>query len=383
MADHLDNDCGSVLCHCSDGWDRTAQMCSITQLLLDPYYRTISGFAVLIEKEWCSFGHRFHSRLGHFDSDHSSQERSPIFLQFLDCVYQLLLQFPDAFEFNETLLVFLADEQFACRTGTFLFNDEATRLKHNLQETTPSVWSLVLGPTLLPSFKNPSFNAKAFSTRLYPSTHPRQIKLWEHYHSRWTVDYQTLQSNRSPGQNDWRLKRRSRRLHSATSHTPTRPQQPSSTALSTSMSSCSLHSDCKPCQHHHHTTPKKKRQRPSITRATSVPKVVVRRLPSQHLRIKCEDDTSVSVSTQSDVVRRALAEGDLAAIEENDDDDEEEEINQLECEEANQSNDIEAEEDTQVLNPLNIDNEEIDMKNIESKISAADGDTESNAEPIF
>lgn len=38
----------SVVVHCSDGWDRTAQVCSIASLLLDPYYRTISGYQVII-----------------------------------------------------------------------------------------------------------------------------------------------------------------------------------------------------------------------------------------------------------------------------------------------------------------------------------------------
>lgn len=36
----------SVLVHCSDGWDRTAQVCSLGSLLMDPYYRTIKGFMV-------------------------------------------------------------------------------------------------------------------------------------------------------------------------------------------------------------------------------------------------------------------------------------------------------------------------------------------------
>lgn len=36
----------SVLVHCSDGWDRTAQACSVASILLDPYYRTIRGLMV-------------------------------------------------------------------------------------------------------------------------------------------------------------------------------------------------------------------------------------------------------------------------------------------------------------------------------------------------
>ena len=80
----------NVLVHCSDGWDRTAQLCSLTQILLDPYYRTLEGFEVVIEKEWVSFGYQFNKRGGNFqDADHLPDERSPVFIQFLDCVYQI------------------------------------------------------------------------------------------------------------------------------------------------------------------------------------------------------------------------------------------------------------------------------------------------------
>ncbi|KAG8014988.1 Myotubularin-related protein 7, partial [Nibea albiflora] len=82
----------SVLVHCSDGWDRTAQACSVASILLDPFYRTTKGLMVLIERDWVSFGHKFSHRYAHLDGD--PKEVSPVIDQFLECVWQLSEQFP-------------------------------------------------------------------------------------------------------------------------------------------------------------------------------------------------------------------------------------------------------------------------------------------------
>ena len=63
LAKTLKNGINSLV-HCSDGWDRTAQLCSLASIILDPYYRTIEGFIVSIEKDWIYFGHQFAKRLG-------------------------------------------------------------------------------------------------------------------------------------------------------------------------------------------------------------------------------------------------------------------------------------------------------------------------------
>ncbi|KTF76850.1 hypothetical protein cypCar_00032952 [Cyprinus carpio] len=115
----------SVLVHCSDGWDRTAQACSVASVLLDPYYRTIKGLMVLIEKDWVSFGHKFSHRYAHLDGD--PKEVSPVMDQFLECVWQLMQQFPCAFEFNERFLIQLHTHIYSCQYGNFICNCQKER----------------------------------------------------------------------------------------------------------------------------------------------------------------------------------------------------------------------------------------------------------------
>ncbi len=56
IVDSIIKDKRNVVIHCSDGWDRTAQLCSLSQILIEPY-RTLIGFIALIEKDWIQFGH--------------------------------------------------------------------------------------------------------------------------------------------------------------------------------------------------------------------------------------------------------------------------------------------------------------------------------------
>ena len=131
----------NVICHCSDGWDRTSQVCSIVQIILDPYFRTFEGFAVLIEKDWVSYGHQFAIRNGCDYRQEKKKERSPIFIQFLHAVYQIMVQYPTAFEFEQNMLLFLSEEIYSNKYGTFLFNCEKELEEHNAKEITMSIWS--------------------------------------------------------------------------------------------------------------------------------------------------------------------------------------------------------------------------------------------------
>uniref|UniRef100_A0A8I3WMJ2 Myotubularin n=1 Tax=Callithrix jacchus TaxID=9483 RepID=A0A8I3WMJ2_CALJA len=192
VADRVSSGKSSVLVHCSDGWDRTAQLTSLAMLMLDSFYRSIEGFEILVQKEWISFGHKFASRIGHGDKNHTDTDRSPIFLQFVDCVWQMSKQFPTAFEFNEQFLIIILDHLYSCRFGTFLFNCESARERQKVTERTVSLWSLINSNK--EKFKNP-FYTKEINRVLYPVASMRHLELWVNYYIRWNPRIKQQQPN--------------------------------------------------------------------------------------------------------------------------------------------------------------------------------------------
>lgn len=164
-------------------------------MCLDPYYRTIVGFAVLVEKEFLAFGHKFGDRTGHTCADRTQfaiapgddetpqaallatvqrglafrsseyKETSPVFHQFLDCVYQMVRQFPARFEFDERLLRQLHRALYACEHGSFLYNSARERHEAQASARTASVWTDLVDPAGRAAVANPAFDASLDEAR--------------------------------------------------------------------------------------------------------------------------------------------------------------------------------------------------------------------------
>lgn len=176
----------SVLVHCSDGWDRTAQTCSLAAIMLDGHYRTTEGFLALIQKEWLSFGHKFTHRLGHLEGD--PKEVSPVFTQFIDAVWQLMRIRPAAFQFNERLLLDIHDHAMSCQFGTFIGNCERERVLYDLKNSTYSLWAWLW--KRVSTYKNPLYDAGAENRSnqlLVPSVLPQAVRFWKGMYNRFDV----------------------------------------------------------------------------------------------------------------------------------------------------------------------------------------------------
>ncbi|KAI5963768.1 YMR1 [Candida pseudojiufengensis] len=86
-----------------------------------------------------------------------SNERSPIFHQFLDCVYQIYRQKPNKFEFNTRFLKRLFYHYYSCQYGSFLCDSERESLEfYKIYDSTISVWDYFNSRPN--EFKNPNYN---------------------------------------------------------------------------------------------------------------------------------------------------------------------------------------------------------------------------------
>ena len=122
----------NVLIYCQNGSSASCLLSSLAQILLDPFYRTFAGFRILIYKEWVYYGHNFYKsnnlsketnpgcfKCCYIDNELPSlalQNFSPLFILFLDCVYQLLTQNPTEFQFTEGYLAYFG---YHCFTSNF------------------------------------------------------------------------------------------------------------------------------------------------------------------------------------------------------------------------------------------------------------------------
>ncbi|KAG9335688.1 hypothetical protein JZ751_004341 [Albula glossodonta] len=118
--------------------DMNCVVSALVQVMCDPHCRTLQGFQGLVQKEWVGAGHRFLSRANYYhDRD---REEAPVFLLFLDCVWQLWAQFPSYFQLTEEYLQALHDSTHLPLYCTYLYDcqrERSRRSQHLPQSYTP------------------------------------------------------------------------------------------------------------------------------------------------------------------------------------------------------------------------------------------------------
>jgi len=130
-----------------------------------------------------------------------TKEQSPIFAQFLDCVWQVTVQLPTHFEFDGRLLLALLDLVASCRFGNFLHSSERERVEARVWQSTASVWVHVdrhradfLNPLYAPPPPPPSSSSTPKAAggdgaapvlALLPVVGASRLRLWTAFFQRW------------------------------------------------------------------------------------------------------------------------------------------------------------------------------------------------------
>lgn len=182
VAQLLEREGSPVLVVEAEARDLSILVTSLALIILDPDTRTLHGFEALVEREWVQAGHPFWSRHGPTQGEAGGQV-APVFLLFLDCVFQIYSQFPCSFEFTEKLLVVLADHSVASNFGTFLCDCEKERQEQRVREETVSLWSYLNQVEILCQHLNPLY--LPHPAVIWPSVAPMSLELWTMYFLRW------------------------------------------------------------------------------------------------------------------------------------------------------------------------------------------------------
>ncbi|XP_076125903.1 myotubularin-related protein 12 [Alosa pseudoharengus] len=188
----LEKENTNVLIMEEEGSDLCCVISSLVQLMLDPYYRTLTGFQSLVQKEWVAGGHNFQDRCNHLHHKDKEHLQTPVFLLFLECVWQLLQQHSPAFQFSETYLTVLSDSVHVPVFSTFLFNSVQQKVSMMTAESPqtqrgplncPTVWdwSVQFDCRAQEFFINPLYTDKLRVDKLTKKSHrpkhTRQLSL--------------------------------------------------------------------------------------------------------------------------------------------------------------------------------------------------------------
>ncbi|GFR98384.1 myotubularin-related protein 9 [Elysia marginata] len=187
VAQSMDKERVSVLVHGSEGTDTTLLVSSLSQIILDHDCRTVTGFEALIEREWIQAGHPFRTRCNKSAYAITKQrQESPVFLLFIDCVWQIWQQFPCSFEFSEKFLLTLFQHSYSSQFGTFLCNNERERLHCKVADRTVSLWSFLNRMEILQDFMNPMYEPNP--AVIWPSVAPQSLMVWTGLYLRGVID---------------------------------------------------------------------------------------------------------------------------------------------------------------------------------------------------
>nr|XP_021156260.1 myotubularin-related protein 12 [Columba livia] len=190
VAECLERQHTNVLLIEESATDLCCVISSLVQVMMDSHSRTKAGFQSLIQKEWVIGGHGFLDRCNHLHK--SDKEEAPVFLLLLNCVWQLVQQYPPAFEFTETYLTVLSDSLYVPIFSTFFFNSQHQKDTNTSGESLKTQsgpfrfltvwdWSVQFDPKAQAFLNNPLYAEKPKPEKSQRKTarfkHQRQLSL--------------------------------------------------------------------------------------------------------------------------------------------------------------------------------------------------------------